>query len=197
MITVNHISTTQNLKPVKNVQDSALVDLLKGCANEDRSSQEILFKRYYGLLLAVCLRYYKNKDDAKAILNQAFLKIFKKINLYRFEGSFEGWISRLTVNTILDDLRKKKIDYDDYETHQFALSQNDSILPKLYYDDLLGLLNQLPKTTKIVFNLFSIEGYKHQEIATLLKISVGTSKWHVSEAKKKLRLLINELYGHK
>lgn len=194
MITERNISKHRNLKPENSHQGRELDEILKGCKHNDRSAQEILYKRYYGLLMAVCLRYYKNKDDATAALNQAFLKIFGKIDQYRKEGSFEGWMLKLTINSILDELRKKRVEFIDLE-ESFSISE-DAVLPKLYFDDLLKLLNLLPECTKIVFNLFAIEGFKHQEIAKQLNISAGTSKWHVSEAKKKLRFLINKHYGH-
>ena len=193
MITLNNILPTRKPASDKSIQERELEKILKGCEQEDRSAQEILYKKYYGLLMAVCLRYYKNKDDATAALNQAFLKIFQKINQYRFEGSFEGWITKLTINSILDELRKKTINYE--VLHEGFETNDDSVLPKLYFDDLLNLLNQLPESTKVVFNLYAVEGFKHQEIAEQLNISVGTTKWHVSEAKKKLRLLINNHYG--
>lgn len=192
MITLNHILNTKKTTN-KSAQERELEMILKRCGLEDRSAQEVLYKKYYGLLMAICLRYYKNKDDATAALNQAFLKIFQKINLFRFEGSFEGWITKLTINSILDELRKKTINYEVL-TDSFN-ANDDSVLPKVYFNDLLKLLNELPESTKIVFNLFAVEGFKHQEIAEQLNISVGTTKWHVSEAKRKLRLLINNYYG--
>jgi RNA polymerase sigma factor (sigma-70 family) len=193
LITLNNILPTRKPTSEKSGQERELEKILKGCELEDRSAQEKLYKKYYGLLMAVCLRYYKNKDDATAALNQAFLKIFQKVNQYRFEGSFEGWMTKLTINSILDELRKKTI---NYEVLNESIETNDeSVLPKLYFDDLLKLLNQLPESTKVVFNLFAVEGFKHHEIAEQLNISVGTTKWHVSEAKKKLRLLINTHYG--
>jgi len=143
--------------------------------------------------MGISQRYFLNRDDALAHVNSSFLKIFNSLNTYQFKGVFEGWIGRITVNTILDSLRKKK--WESTSLHGFEIGSNEETLPQLYYADLIKLLNQLPESTKVVFNLNVIEGFKHAEIADHLNISVGTSKWHVSEAKKKLRYLIQQYDG--
>lgn len=193
MLLVNNISQLDHPNLLTEEQAHELQILIDGCQNNDRSAQEIFYKRYFGLVMGISQRYFINKDDALAQTNFSFLKIFQNLSKFHFKGSFEGWMERITVNTILDALRKRKWEVLSFD--EIELATQDATLPQLYYADLLELLNQLPESTKLVFNLFAIEGFKHSEIAAQLKISEGTSKWHVSEAKKKLRLLIQQHYG--
>ena len=122
------------------------------------------------------------------VVNDSFLKVFTKLENYRHDGSFEGWIRRIVYYTLLDHVRaeKKHANYVPPD-ESIAIVLEESVDAKINYDDLLKLLAFLPKVTHDVFILFAIEGYKHEEIASVLGISVGTSKWHLSNARKKLR----------
>lgn len=169
--------------------------LIAKCRENNRAAQELLYKKYYGKMMALCMRYLKNYDDAMDVLNMGFLKIFKNLDKYNGKGSFEGWMYHIVRNTVLDHLRaqvkyKDMASVDDLES-EFAVPA--SALHQLYAKDLLKLLDELPETTRIVFNLFAIDGCKHEEIGKILGISEGTSKWHVSEARKRLQQRIQKM----
>ena len=195
MINEVHISNKANLEKEENQkkQNHELQNLINSCLKKDRSAQEKFYKKYFGLLMGIAQRYFINKDDSLDAVNRAFLKIFKSLKKYRYEGAFEGFISTICVRVILDILRRQK--WEEKRESIAEMPSAKSILPHLYYQDLLQLLNHFPESTRVVFNLFAIEGFKHQEIAKQLNISQGTSKWHVSAAKKQLRNLIQEYHG--
>lgn len=195
MINEVNISNKAHLEKVENQkeQNHELQNLINSCLQKDRSAQEKFYKKYFGLLMGTAQRYFINKDDSLDAVNRAFLKIFKSLNKYRFEGAFEGFISTICIRVILDILRRQK--WEEKRETIAEMPSGKSVLPNLYYKDLLQLLNHLPESTKVVFNLFAIEGFKHHEIAKQLNISAGTSKWHVSAAKKQLRNLIQEYHG--
>lgn len=180
-------------KSNQRTQDHELKNLIEACQKRDRSAQEKLYKRYFGLLMGISQRYFINKDDSLDAVNRSFLKVFKRLSSYRFEGAFEGFISTICVRVILDILRQRK--WEERREEMYEVASEKSVLPQLYYNDLLQLLNRLPEATKMVFNLYAIEGFRHKEIAEQLNISVGTSKWHVATAKVKLQNLIKEYHG--
>ena len=175
-------------------QDHELLDLIKACLKNDRFGQEKLYKRFYGLMMGIALRYFINKDDALDAVNHSFLKVFKNLGKFRFDGAFEGFISKICVRVILDKIRTQKWE-ERRESLEMEMPLPEGLLSNLYYQDLLQLLNHLPQNTKVVFNLFAIEGFKHHEIAKQLNISQGTSKWHVNAAKNQLKILIKEYHG--
>jgi RNA polymerase sigma-70 factor (ECF subfamily) len=168
-----NISNKKHLEKekIQKEQVHELQNLIKSCLQKDRSAQEKFYKKYFGLLMGIAQRYFINKDDSLDAVNRAFLKVFKSLSKYRFEGAFEGFISTICVRVILDILRTQKWEAKRETIVEKASSK--SILPNLYYQDLLQLLNRLPESTKVVFNLFAIEGFKHQEIAKQLNISEG------------------------
>ncbi len=163
--------------------------LVEQCLENDRVAQGKLYALYHGKLMALCLRYFSNRDDALAALNQGFLKVFKNLKSYNPEYDFGGWVYRIVQRTAIDLIRSQ-LRYErrmPMEEHDGQLGLNPDIVKKLYAKDLLKLLQQLPPSTRVVFNLFAIEGYAHAEIARELNISKGTSKWHVSNARKLLK----------
>lgn len=168
-------------------------DIIKGCIKQDRKAQEILYKTYFGKMMATAMRYLNNQDDSIEAVNSGFLKVFQQIHQYKGQGAIEGWMYHIVRNTIVD-FQRKKLKYTAMEGVSIEESMHnsiaDSITENLHAGDLLQLLNTLPEATKMVFNLFAIEGFKHQEIAKMLNISEGTSKWHVSEARKLLQLAL-------
>jgi RNA polymerase sigma-70 factor (ECF subfamily) len=174
------------------LQDPDLVALIDACQANDRSAQATLYKRYYGKMMALCMRYVKNRDDAMSVLNYGFLKVYKSLSTYEYNGSFDGWVYKIVYNSILDQLRSNMRDMKTSELSEATetLSYDSSGLQNLMVEDLYKLLDALPDSTRIVFNLFAIEGYKHEEIADLLKISAGTSKWHVNQARTILKSLL-------
>ncbi|MFL5741532.1 MAG: RNA polymerase sigma factor [Flavisolibacter sp.] len=163
-------------------------DLIKGCTLNDRRAQELLYKHYCQSMLAICISYSKNEADAVEILQDGFLKIFQQIQRYdSSKSSLYTWMRTIMVRTAIDFLRKSKqaphaIEWE--EQHDPAIDAD--ALQQMSAQEILHLLHQLPETTRAVFNLYITEGYSHREVGELLAISEGTSKWHLSEARKYL-----------
>ena len=172
-------------------------EILEGCIANKRKSQFLLYKQCYSILLSICLRYENNKEDAEFLLNQGFMKIVTKLSTFKGDRPFEAWIRRIMINTIIDDYRKNSkeksiIQFKDIQndgTENTWVEYNAADL-EFEAEELLGFIDKLPTESKKVFVLFAIDGYSHKEIAEMLGISDGTSKWHVSFARKKLRELI-------
>lgn len=174
-------------------------EVINGCKKKDRKAQEVLYKSCYGYLMGVCRRYYKNNDDAESILNQAYLKILTNIKKYREDVPFRLWARRVTINTIFDEFRKQKRyreamvitdnTSDEYSSASIAFNEGDQ---KMDAEALFALLDELPDVSRKVFSLHAIDGYPHREIGELMNISVGTSKWHVGNARKKLMELMTK-----
>lgn len=166
--------------------------LIKGCKANDRLAQEGLYKLFYADMMRVCYRYLKSDDLAKEALNAGFLKIFQHISTFdEKKGKLATWINTIIVRTCID-LGRKEIKFGQESTIEDAENVfiAPDILSKLYADDLLKSIRQLPNATQIVFNLSVVEGYSHKEIGEQLNISESTSRWHLSEGKKQLRLML-------
>ena len=167
-------------------------DLVRGCLRNDRRAQELLYKQYCQSLLTLCITYTRNEEDAVEVLQDGFLKIFQQIS--RFDESKSGlytWMRTIMLRTAIDFLRKGKRETREVEwkeTHDPSIEAD--VVMKMSAQEVLYLLQQLPETTRAVFNLYTTEGYTHREIAEFLKISEGTSKWYLSEARK---ILVNTL----
>ncbi|SIO45833.1 RNA polymerase sigma factor [Chitinophaga niabensis] len=172
-----------------------IADIIEGCCQWKRSSQEALYRQFFGYAMAICLRYASNKDEAIEILNDGFLKIFNHIQSYDTSRPFKSWLSKIMANTAIDHLRsKKKISFSEDITQAYDLGvSDDKALDKLAYEELLQLVQDLPPAYKTVFNLYVMEGFQHQEIADLLGISEGTSKSNLFKAKRILKTKIEEL----
>jgi len=172
-------------------QPTALTTLIEGCKRGDRLCQEKLYAHFFDRMLAVIRRSFSDQDAAISILNNGFLRAFKKIDQYKGSGSFEGWLRRIITHAIADYYREHE---SELNIRKAEIADN---LPELHtkdpmaYKDLLLVLQHLPPATRLVINLFIIEGYSHKEIAGMLGISTGTSKWHVSEGKRILKDLLN------
>ena len=167
------------------------LELIQGCIRNDRRSQEQLYKRYFHTMMTMCIRYTRDEDKALLILNDGFLKVFQKIGTFRSEGSFEGWIRRLIYHTMADFYKKEKsylrfIQFEPADDRSVPATQSDS----LEFEDIVRLLDRIPDRSAAVFRLFAIEGYSHEEIGEKMNISEGTSKWHLSNAREKLRLML-------
>ncbi|MBK8515855.1 MAG: RNA polymerase sigma factor [Saprospiraceae bacterium] len=168
--------------------------LIKGCINNDRKSQESLYTKYFKKMFLMCSRYSHDESLIGEIVNDSFLSVFKNIHKYEGRGSLEGWIRRITFNTLADHFRKKNreikfllIDENEY----MHLSDFQTNSDTHDYDDIISKVNTLKGSFKDVFVKYAIEGYNHKEIGEALHISEGTSKWYLSEARKKLQLLFN------
>jgi RNA polymerase sigma factor (sigma-70 family) len=163
-------------------------DLIAGCCKKERSSQELLYRNFFGYGLSICLRYAQNREEAVEILNDGFLKIFQHIESFDTSRSFKTWLAKIMVNTSIDFLRsKKKLVFVDDISQVPEPGIDEKIVDKLSYEELLKLVQVLPPAYRTVFNLYVMEGYQHQEIAVMLRISEGTSKSNLFKAKKILK----------
>jgi RNA polymerase sigma factor (sigma-70 family) len=167
--------------------------LIKACQQGNAKAQQWLYDRYAPRLLTICRRYLANDMEAEDVMVDGFVKIFEKINDFRFEGSFEGWMKRLMVNEALMALRSKKKEgfMVDYELAHSELAELPNV--QLEATDLLQMVAQLPTGFRTVFNMYAIEGYNHAEIANILGINEGTSKSQLSRARAMLQQKIQEL----
>ena len=160
------------------------------CQEQNRNAFEELYGRYSGLLMGICLRYAKDEFEAADILQDSFIKIFKYIKDFQFEGSFEGWMRRIAVTTAINQYNKNKKDRlnfpDSDESFVTEKIENEAI-SNISTEELLRIIQTLPEGYKMVFNLYVIEGYKHAEIAEILNISEGTSKSQLARAKSMLK----------
>ncbi len=174
------------------------IDLINGCKKGNRKAQEQLYKNYYRAMMSLCLRYTKNEHDAVEVLNTGFFKVFRNIGNYQpAKAGFYTWVRTIIVNSCLDFIKARQ----KLETHQELGGSVDVHIPadallKIKADELLMLVRQLPASTQAVFNLYVIEGYGHKEIARMLNITEGTSKWHLSEARKTLKIRWEEAQIH-
>ena len=164
-------------------------NIIRGCRQKDRKAQEALYKAYYKAMVTICLRYTKNEDDALEVLNSGFLKVFQNIQRYEpAQASLYTWIRTIVVNSCLDFIRKKARTTQHHELDNATEAHVPAeAISRMKASELLALVRSLPPSTAAVFNLYVIEGYSHKEIGSLLGISDGTSKWHLSEARKQLQ----------
>ncbi|MGN6567595.1 MAG: RNA polymerase sigma factor [Flavipsychrobacter sp.] len=173
-------------------------EIIAGCREQNRAIQEHLYKTYYSLFLKICARYAKDMQDAEQLLNDGFLKIFTNINKFGDQGSFEGWMKRVLVNTCLDYLRSKYLKQEmvmhvhAIPAEQSNLSITNEVFENLEFKELVKVIQSLPAMTRTVFNLFVFEGYNHAEIAAQFNISEKTSQWHVHQARYLLQKKIKK-----
>ncbi len=165
--------------------------LVNGCLRGDRKSQELLYKQFYGYAMSVCLRYSRNKEEALEILNDGFLKVFTKTEKYNFQKSFKGWLRKILINTALDHYRQNLKHYyqEDVEAATNTAMQ-DTVLGNLAHEELIKLIQRLSPAYRMVFSLFVIDGYSHEEIAAQLNISVGSSKSNLARARINLKEML-------
>lgn len=167
--------------------EEELYQIIISCRRNERLAQERMYKMYYSKMMNTAMRYCVDSHQAEDIVNMGFLKCFKKIETFTFQGSFEGWLRKIIVRTALDNLR-----LNEKHNENVIYIEKDEVLDvkftdRILYDKLLNIINELPKTTKIVFNLFVMDGIPHKEIANILGITEGTSKWHLCEGRKILK----------
>lgn len=161
--------------------------LISGCQQQDRKTQHQVYTTFGAKVLGVCKRYMKDRERAEEMAMNAFLTVFQKVGQYKSEGSFEGWILRITVNCCLMELRKKTNFTNEVTPDNIALPDNAATDDIVLEGDIEQMLKILPEGARIVFNLYAIEGYKHAEIAAQLDISEGTSKSQLNYAREKLK----------
>ncbi|MBN4066176.1 RNA polymerase sigma factor [Candidatus Amoebophilus asiaticus] len=165
-------------------------EIIEGCINGDRKSQELLYRKYAAKMYGICKGYSNDNETAKDILQEGFIKVFRNIKDYR-GGSLDGWVRRIIINTAIDFYRKsvqelKVVTIEDYKLEPIE----NKTLSNMNVNHLLNFIQELPEGARLVFNLFAIEGYSHKEIATKLNISEGTSKSQFNRARFLLQDMI-------
>lgn len=168
--------------------------IINGCKKGDRKAQEQLYRSYYSSMMNLCLRYTKDEADAMSVLNTAFFKIFKNIQQYDpSKAVFYTWIRSVIINSCIDSIKTKQKQAIVFELSEAANVEVEAgVVTKMKAGEILNMVRLLPPATQAVFNLYVMEGYGHKEIGSLLGISEGTSKWHLSEARKNLQQQIKE-----
>ena len=177
---------------LRNLDNSKkLFSLLKKCKKQDRKAQNALFQLGYSYAMSIALRYASDEDTAKNLTHEAFLKIFTQLDKYDEALSFKGWMRRIVINTAIDYFRRERKHLYAVDVHEIEeASEAEDAIAALSAAEIRNYISQLPPVYRTVFNLYVIEGYKHTEIATMLEISVGTSKSNLAKARKKLQHLI-------
>lgn len=180
--------------------------LLRDASKGDSRAQYRLYRWCFPFLMSVCSRYHNTEADAVAMLNEGFLKIVTNLDKYREEQAFEAWIKRIMINTLIDDFRKNRqvkelVEYHDFTDYNDHKQLTDFNAADLRFDaaELEAMIHQLPPMSRKVFNLYAIDGYNHREVGEMLGISEGTSKWHLSFARKRLQEMIqaaDKMKGH-
>jgi len=170
----------------------SLDQLIKQCKKSELKAQEQLYRLFSGKLFSVCLKYSRNKTEAEDNLQDSFITIFDKIGQYKFKGSFEGWMRRITVNTVMQKYRAQDV-YDIVNENAIEAVEVEVDEEGLSMDVLLNIVQELPDRYRMVFNLYVLDGYSHKEIGKMMGISDGTSKSNLARArnilKEKIELL--------
>jgi RNA polymerase sigma factor (sigma-70 family) len=165
--------------------------LIENCIKGDRKSQKKLYDLYSAKMYSICLRYSKNQMDAEDILQEGFVKLFNNLSRFRGEGSFDGWVRRIFVNTAIEHIRRKSLNTSGGEGLENTIAdRHHNALDRLYEKDIINSSLTLSDGYRTVFNLYAIDGYSHKEIATKLGITESTSKSQFSRAKALLRNII-------
>lgn len=174
------------------IKSKLIQDVIKG----KRKAQLELYRLCFSVLMSVCSRYKNNKEDAAFLANDAFLKILKNLNKYDEKNPFEAWIRRITINVVIDDYRKNKKrigmfeTVDEFDHTASEIKYFNEIDKEMGEEEVYQCLLKLPLATRTVFSLFAIDGFSHKEISEKLEISLETSKWHMKEARKRLKVIV-------
>lgn len=160
-----------------------LDELIKGCIKQNRKAQEALYNRYKKSLFVLCLKYCPNDTEAEDVLHNAFIEILTNIKKFDHKGSFEGWMKRITINKAIDSYKKTFQLTPMKDDYMQETTVEDSEMNQCSLDYILSLVQELPNQYRLVFNLYELDDYSHQEIATLLGISESTSKSNLHRAK--------------
>lgn len=168
--------------------------LIEACLRQDRKAQSELYRRCFGVLMGICMRYLSNEQEAVATLNQGFLKILHGLKDRNPNAPLEAWMRRIMINTVIDEYRRQRKYHEKMQVEDFGettaydgyvdVNEADQ---RLDAEELEQMIQALPPMSRQVFNLYAVDGYSHREIAELLGISEGTSKWHVSSARSQLK----------
>lgn len=173
-------------------------EIITACISKDERAEYELYRLTYGYLMSICLRYTSNREEAKEMLNTGFFKILTNLKKYQLETSFKAWIHKVMVNTLIDEYRKKKTHKDhiqyveDYEEVHEDTDVNGALV-KMDVEQIHALIVKLPPMSQKVFNMYAIDGFSHKEIAGMLGISEGTSRWHLNFSRNKLQEMILQI----
>lgn len=169
-------------------------DIIKGCRRRRREDQKELYEMFYAYGMSITLRYADSREEAVDILNDAFMKVFTNIRTYNEHQPFKPWLRKIIVNTAINHYHKNsRMEKWEYlEESEDKLSTESTVLSGIHYDEIIEMVQQLSPSYRTVFNLYVIEGFKHEEIAEILGISIGTSKSNLFKAKRNLRSLLQE-----
>lgn len=171
-------------------------DIIRGSVKGDNSCQRILFEKYAGRMMSLCLRYTKDEHTAQDILQLGFIRVFDTIHQFKGEGSFEGWMRRVFVSVALRQISKKKFNFFEIEMlSDEAHFEAPEAVSKISENELHALIRKLPDGYQTVFNMVVIEGYSHEEVGALLKISSSTSRTQLLKARKMLQGLISKCFN--
>ena len=168
-------------------------ELVKACIQKSQNAQKVLFDKFSKKMMGICMRYAEDSLEAQDIVQDGFIKVFNSIETFQHEGSLEGWVKRIMVNTSLDNYRKNKkrrfaVELDEEDA--LEIPEQENIMGNITNTYLLSLIKQLPEGYRLVFNMFAIEGYSHKEIASELGISINTSKSQYSRARGYLQKML-------
>ncbi len=177
-----------------------LLHIIQGCVKANRGSQKLFYQLFYGYAMGICMRYCTNPDDASEVVHDGFLKIYRSLGSFDpkysdIEASLKGWMKRVMINTAIDHLRKNKQHHlvaEIFDNHFNIVDETETFIDRMSYKEILAVVQQLSPVYRTVFNLFVIDGYKHEEIAKHLKISVGASKSNLSKARMNVKKMLQE-----
>jgi RNA polymerase sigma factor (sigma-70 family) len=177
--------------------EANIQEMLDGSLANKRKAQEALFRQFYGFAMSIALRYSRDEMDAADIVSHAFIKIFKSIHSFdSSKGSLHAWIKKIVVNEGLDHIKSRTRFSENVELETVPEPQiNNSVIEQMGAEEIMEIVKKLPPATHAVFVLYAVEGYNHREIAVKLNISEGTSKWHLSEARKFLQQQLSMIYN--
>ncbi len=179
-------------------EQSQIGDIIEGCTRNNQQAQKMLYEMYSAKLFAVCLVYAYDRSDAEDILHDGFIKILTNIKQYKGDGSFEGWMRKIMVNTALEKYRR--------DHKMMAIAENIKSMVEMSVEDIIGQITtseimeavqSLSPQYRVVFMLYAVEGYNHKEIGAMLDITEGTSKSNLSRARSILQDKIRQIYGHR
>lgn len=196
-----HVQTKPTIVKLRILpQRPELNDIIRGCLASDRVSQKLFYQQFYGYAAAICMRYCSNDDDITQVVNDGFLKVYNSLKDFSprhtdVEASLKGWMKRIMINTAIDHLRKnnRRFLVAAINDHHFNVAEESAnSIDKMGYKEILTIIQKLSPVYRTVFNLYVMDGYKHEEIAGQLKISVGASKSNLAKARANIQKMLKE-----
>jgi RNA polymerase sigma factor (sigma-70 family) len=172
--------------------------LIHSCLREERWAQKELYETFYGKMLVVCSRYANHTEDARDILNEGYIKVFRYLDRYQVGTSLEAWVRRIMINTAIDFYRKQlRHKTEDIELARHTAADEPDIISQYSAREIMAVIQQLPPSYRTVFNLYAIEGFSHKEIGDILGITESTSRSNLVKARTKLKAMLINLYPNK